>query len=226
METIKRSQALELGLPRYFTGKPCKSGHVDERDGKSGRCITCIREWSIARYRDNRDEILQGLRERRLADEAFAQACRDRVRAYHYANLDKVRAKVRAARMTDEYRATRRADYASRRGSILAQVNAWRERNAPLLAATQRRYREANRGRINAKNAARARHIKVATPTWANMGAISAIYYQAAASGMHVDHIVPLRSRLVCGLHVEANLRPMPGLENQRKGNRHWPDMP
>ena len=41
-----------------------------------------------------------------------------------------------------------------------------------------------------------------------------------------VDHIVPLKNPIVCGLHVESNLQVIPELENIRKGNRRWPDMP
>lgn len=35
-----------------------------------------------------------------------------------------------------------------------------------------------------------------------------------------VDHIVPLQAQGVSGLHVPANLRPMPSSDNRRKGNR------
>lgn len=41
-----------------------------------------------------------------------------------------------------------------------------------------------------------------------------------------VDHIVPLVSGLVCGLHSEANIRVIPASINRSKGNRFWPGMP
>lgn len=38
--------------------------------------------------------------------------------------------------------------------------------------------------------------------------------------------IVPLKSALVCGLHVEHNLQVIPKTENLKKFNSVWPGMP
>ena len=40
MEIISRKDAKALGLKRYYTGKPCKYGHVAERYIKEG-CVEC-----------------------------------------------------------------------------------------------------------------------------------------------------------------------------------------
>ncbi|MBT9516715.1 MAG: hypothetical protein IV112_08475 [Methyloversatilis discipulorum] len=70
---------------------------------------------------------------------------------------------------------------------------------------------------------------RLATPTWANREAMLAIYRQrdqlVAQTGIphDVDHIIPLVSRYVCGLHCEFNLRAIPATENRRKSNRFTP---
>lgn len=57
-------------------------------------------------------------------------------------------------------------------------------------------------------------------PSWANMRKIQEIYVCRPA-GHHVDHVIPLRGRLVSGLHVENNLQYLPALENMRKHNTY-----
>jgi len=41
---ISRNEALSRGLKRFFTGKPCNSGHRCERRSSNGSCITCSSE--------------------------------------------------------------------------------------------------------------------------------------------------------------------------------------
>lgn len=66
---------------------------------------------------------------------------------------------------------------------------------------------------------------------WADITAITKLFRWAAelerATGIehNVDHIVPLKSPLVCGLHWEGNLQITPASDNKSKNNRHWPDM-
>jgi len=79
-----------------------------------------------------------------------------------------------------------------------------------------------------ARNAARmtyhARKIQ-AVPAWADLEEIKKIYEQAKQLTMstseeyHVDHIIPLQSSKVCGLHVACNLRVIPADANRRKQN-------
>lgn len=68
------------------------------------------------------------------------------------------------------------------------------------------------------------------TPEWADLDKVRGFYEASqalSASGekYHVDHIVPLTSKLVCGLHNEFNLRVLPAIDNLKKHNKHWPDM-
>lgn len=41
MEVISRADAKEMGLGRYFTGEPCRHGHLSERYVACGRCVEC-----------------------------------------------------------------------------------------------------------------------------------------------------------------------------------------
>lgn len=44
MKIITREQALKKGLSHYFTGKPCRNGHIDKRRTKWWDCIACHRD--------------------------------------------------------------------------------------------------------------------------------------------------------------------------------------
>jgi hypothetical protein len=75
-------------------------------------------------------------------------------------------------------------------------------------------------------NAARRSLKRQATPSWSETEKIVLLYEKASEFGMHVDHVVPLKSKYVCGLHCWANLQLLGSVENISKGNKYWPDMP
>jgi len=50
MQVISRAEAKAKGLKRYFTGKPCKHGHVAERVVVNATCVECERA-SVRKYR-------------------------------------------------------------------------------------------------------------------------------------------------------------------------------
>lgn len=110
---------------------------------------------------------------------------------------------------------------------IRARDKAYRIATREQAAEYRKKYCASHKPQLALK-AGKRRAAKVkSTPKWANLDAVRAFYTLASATpGTHVDHIVPLVSKLVCGLHCEANLQLLPGPENQRKGNRVWPDMP
>lgn len=43
-DIISRKEASELGLKKYFTGKPCLRGHVSQRYMRDRRCTECVRQ--------------------------------------------------------------------------------------------------------------------------------------------------------------------------------------
>jgi len=86
-----------------------------------------------------------------------------------------------------------------------------------------RKYSKTHSGEKNALN--RKRYISKirATPPWLtreHLENIKQIYIKAKNSGMHVDHIVPLKGKNVSGLHVPWNLQIISASDNIKKGNR------
>lgn len=101
-----------------------------------------------------------------------------------------------------------------------------------VVSASGKTYKRQPLDLENAKSAKRRATKKQAVPGWMDKEKVDAIYAKAqrfmemTGEPFHVDHIVPLTSDIVCGLHWEGNLQILPGAENLSKHNRSWPDMP
>lgn len=85
-------------------------------------------------------------------------------------------------------------------------------------------YSKNNKATINAKTANRRARKREATVSWANKELIKDIYQEAQYQGMQVDHIIPLISKTVCGLHWEGNLQLLTAYDNASKSNRYNQD--
>lgn len=79
---VTRAEARAQGLKRYFTGVPCKHGHLDEAYVKTGRCVTCTRLKMQAYYQANREQIQTRCREYARAN-IGEYAIRARARQQH-----------------------------------------------------------------------------------------------------------------------------------------------
>lgn len=182
MNITTRKQAKAANLTFYFTGNPCKHGHVDVRLVASATCIQCAK----------------AIKQKHLSSaenvEKHKQYCRD----YYAKNKEK----------------------------ISAQNAGWRVRNKARLKQIRDAYYQSNKTRYSAANKKRKVSIIQRVPAWANLSAIEAFYVErdmlTAQTGIvhHVDHIIPLQGRGVCGLHVETNLQVIPASVNLKKGNR------
>jgi len=140
-------------------------------------------------------------------------------RAHYLKNKDRLNAKSVEwiAANPEKARAIRKSHNTKHKEKRQSQNSQWSKKNRDMRRATAAK-----------RKAAKLR----ATPAWANQDAIRNIYKSALLAQiqtgfrMHVDHIVPLQSPYVCGLHCEANLQVLRGEENESKKNYWWPDMP
>lgn len=138
---------------------------------------------------------------------AYLKAYRERYRDY-------LSAQKRANRQTPEGREKNRK-----------RQEKYRKRNKAAVKATQRKYRENNELLVKVRKALRNRRVRQATPPWVDMNAVKAIYIEAARTGMTVDHVIPLNSPIVCGLHVENNLQLLTPRQNSVKSNKFTPEV-
>lgn len=126
-------------------------------------------------------------------------------------------------------RQIRKDKYAANKGDCTNYHKLWLAKNREHYNEYMRRWNAENRFRERANGRT---FQAAAKPKWANQFFIKEIYrlskLRSQTTGLrwNVDHIVPLRHPLVCGLHVEHNLQVTSERYNKFKGNRFWPDMP
>jgi 5-methylcytosine-specific restriction endonuclease McrA len=225
---MTRQEAKAQGLTRYYTGKPCLRGHVSERLVINSTCCECNAAhgaaYAATYYAANKAKVL-------AYKAAHYEANKDKIAAKQVAWREKNKDKIAALYAANKAnRAAYAIAYAKGNAAKIASYReAWREANKAKIAAQKADYEKTNPHIKNAINAKRRAQKLQATPPWADLDAIKAIYEQAAflskvlGEAQHVDHIIPLQGKKVCGLHVAANLQILSATDNIKKGNKLLP---
>jgi len=240
VNVISRKQAKEQGLTRYFTGDPCKHGHIAERMVSNHTCVICV-EVNKRRYRakhpergknyskqynsDHKEQIIAYGKRYRAQN---AEVLKQRWKTWYEANKDWW---VRHNYINNQEAILERSKRygANNPKEIRARNKKYYHANKEKEATRTRKYRKDNPGIINALCMKRHTDKLKRTPAWADLDAIKTVYQSAQAltkiTGItySVDHIIPLRGKLVSGLHVESNLQLMPLSGNINKSNRFNP---
>lgn len=206
----------------------------------------CYPEYQAKWYRDNAERLkrLAAIRYKKNKEKRLEQAKTwyeenkerrlKKSRAWYRKNKQRHYDAAQAWRRANPQRVKelRAANHAKNRTRRNLESAAYRAKFGERWRDIKANYRHNNRGKENAGTAWRRARMLEATPRWANPFFMEEAYRLAELRTKmlgfkwHVDHIVPLKSKKVCGLHTENNLQVIPGIENLRKSNTHWPDMP
>lgn len=214
---MERSEAQRLGLKRYVTGKLCSSGHAGERRVVDGHCMECNRARDRGRRPPGTRAISRpasSVKLARLAGEVTYSSGRPCKHGH-------IAPRFTCSGTCTECARNRYQSVPGEREKVIAASKAYYQANRDEVRRKQNAYHRSN---PPARLKARARYeqrIRERTPPWLtdeHWWQISE-FYQACPPGHHVDHIIPLHGRNVCGLHVPWNLQYLTGPENLRKGN-------
>jgi hypothetical protein len=187
---IKRKQAKDKGLLRYFTGNPCLPfGHISERATRNGECLECAKA-RLDEWRKKNPE--KRAKHRRVHAQRHPERERQQRKdwiASHPEKHEELRInKNKATSIWAKNNLDKKSASASKRRAS--------QMNATPNWLTQSDYFEMD---CIYKYCSALRSIGL---------------------DYEVDHIIPLQGKMVSGMHVPWNLQVITQYENQSKGNR------
>ena len=224
--TVAHVKRGHQGICRPCNALKCKA-YADENRKKINKAARekrkllgdAAKAYQREQYIKHKEKRLQRAAERYAAN---IDAERIKLRNRYADNKEKYRAMAVRAYAKDPAaaRERKRNDYQKYKPRICAYVKNWAKQHPEKV--------------ISYANSRRARKVN-AVPIWADelddlfaTEAANKAALLAAITGVkwEVDHMVPLKSKFVCGLHWHKNMQLLPAQVNRSKSNRIWPDMP
>lgn len=199
---------------KYYTGKPCKHGHVSERYVSSSDCVQCAKDRATKSAKENPVKTAE------------------RVKAWNISNVERQRINKKEwkANNKDIVLASNKKHRDAHKEQIRKTRGIWYINNKQKHADYNKEWRTANLGKcaayVRARQAARIER----TPAWLTEDdewlmeeayILAALRTKMLGFPWHVDHVIPLRGKRVSGLHVPTNLQVIPGSENLSKSNNY-----
>jgi 5-methylcytosine-specific restriction endonuclease McrA len=194
MELISRSSAKSLGLTRFFTGIPCRHGHICERRVCDGYCVICR-------------NFQNGLWEKRNPDKTALYKSRDSWKVARKATRERHEGKP-------ESKAQRARHYLENRERILARVTDYAKREPEKPRQHKRNYKSRKKGASGSHTAEQiAELLMTQQHRCANRACGVSI-----REGYHADHIMPL---VRDGSNDISNIQLLCQRCNHRKNDKH-----
>ena len=199
--------------------KPLSQFHkrVAAKDGLHPHCKTCAclraREYGKSYYEQNKD-----------ARKAYAREHGSVYRANNKEAIRERRVLIRTANL--EQRLKQESEYRKNNREKIAETSTrWANNNRAATRKGSLQVYRRNKPRYLAQGAKYRAAKKQAVPLWFEKDEVELLYKCAASQrktglDVHVDHIIPLQSSVVCGLHCMSNLQILSSIENRQKGNR------